>query len=107
MSLVGATDYNTFILFTILRSARGERGERRGLQRREGAMNEGEIYKEGKRERFPNYRGGSDVRVRYQGMGVRGRGVRGRNIHCPRYKVLRSNDKTTIFLKKDRKVDML
>ena len=38
-------------------------------------MNEGEIYKAGKQERFPNYRGGSDVCVRYQGVEVRGRGV--------------------------------
>jgi len=37
-------------------------------------MNEGEIYKEGKQERFPNYRGGSDVCVRYQGVEVRGAG---------------------------------
>ena len=70
-------------------------------------MNEGEIYKEGKRERFPNYRGGSDVCACYQGVEVRGRESGGRNIHCPRYKILRSKDKTTIFLKNDRKVDML
>ena len=70
-------------------------------------MNEGGIYKEGKRKRFPNYRGGSDVRVRYQGVEVEGGESGGRNIHCPRYKVLRSKGKTTVFLKKDRKVDML
>lgn len=40
-------------------------------------MNEGEMYKEGKRARFPNYRGGSDVCVCYQGVEVKGRGVWG------------------------------
>ena len=58
-------------------------------------------------ERFPDYRGGSDVCVCYQGVEVKGGESGGRNIHCPRYKVLRSKGKTTVFLKKDRKVDML
>ena len=58
VAMVGATDNKTCVFFTILRSVR-ERGQRTK------AMDKGEKYEEGKRERFPNYRGRFDAGAHY------------------------------------------